>query len=89
MRPVQHFSPDYLKLCRLMRPEQIVQFLDDFRMLHARPEFTPKSRLISMKVPEPLLGAFKIKARLSGIAYQTQIKRLMSHWLESADQTSA
>jgi|GEM_PF-6823811 len=40
-----------------------------------------KSRLISLKVPEALLEAFKVKSRLSGIPYQTQIKKLMSAWL--------
>ena len=82
MRPLQHFSKDYLEKCRSMRPEQIIRFLDDFRTLHAQRERPPKSRLISIKVPEPLLEAFKTKARLSGIAYQTKIKRLMSLWLE-------
>ena len=82
MRPVQHFSRDYLERCRAMRPEQIIRFLDEFRALHAHREQQPaKSRLISMKVPEPLLEAFKTKARLRGIPYQTQIKRLMRGWL--------
>ena len=82
MRPVQHFSRDYLERCRAMRPEQIVRFLDGFRALHAhREQQSAKSRLISMKVPEPLLEAFKTKARLRGIPYQTQIKRLMRGWL--------
>lgn len=81
MRPVQYFSKEYLEQCRSMTPEQIVRFLDDFRRLHSNAA-PAKSRLISMKVPEPLLDAFKMKARLSGVPYQTQIKRLMSAWLE-------
>jgi len=81
MRPMQHFSKEYLEQCRSMRPEQIVRFLDEFRSLHGARVRAPKSRLISMKVPEPLLEAFKTKAGLSGIPYQTQIKRLMSAWL--------
>jgi len=89
MRPVQHFSKDYLAQCRSMRPEQVIRFLDDFRTLHAPQELPSKSRLISMKVPEPLLDAFKTKARLSGIAYQTQIKRLMTHWLGHSGSRSA
>ena len=64
-----------------MNPEQIVQFLDGFRALQSSGAMA-KSRLISMKVPEPLLEAFKIKARLSGIPYQAQIKRLMAAWLQ-------
>jgi len=81
MRPLQYFSKAYLEQCRSMKSEQIVQFLDEFRLLRSlgRPA---KSRLISMKVPEPLLEAFKVKARLNGTPYQTQIKRLMKAWLE-------
>jgi predicted DNA binding CopG/RHH family protein len=66
-----------------MQPEQIVRFLEGFRLLQSRAA-PGKSRLISMKVPEPLLEAFKAKARLSGTPYQTQIKRLMTGWLESS-----
>lgn len=83
MRPVQHFSKEYLEQCRSMTPEQIVRFLDGFRSLHARGP-GPKSRLISMKVPEDLLETFKTKARLSGVPYQTLIKRLMREWVRSA-----
>lgn len=80
MRPVQYFSDEYLEQCRSMTPEQILQFLEDFRTLH-QPRPGP-SRLISLKVPEALLAAFKVKAQLSGAPYQTQIKRLMTRWLE-------
>lgn len=80
MRPVQYFSKDYLEQCRSMTPGQILRFLEDFRLLHA-PRARPKSRLISLKVPEPLLEAFRKKAELSGVPYQTQIKRLMTDWL--------
>ena len=82
MRPVQFFSEQYLEQCRSMSPEQIVRFIEDFRMLHAQAK-PAKSRLISMKVPENLLAAFKTKARLSGSPYQTLIKRLMQDWLNS------
>lgn len=80
MRPVQHFSDEYLKHCRTLKPDDIVRFVEGFRALHSgRPG---KSRLISVKVPEPLLDAFKTKARLQGVPYQAQIKRLMRQWLE-------
>ena len=82
MRPTQFFSKDYLERCRSMSPEQVVAFLDGFRLLHAPRQDRAKSRLISLKVPEPLLEAFRTKARLRGTPYQTQIKRLMSAWLE-------
>ena len=79
MRPVQYFSDEYLAQCRAMTPGQILQFLEDFRSLH---QPASRSRLISIKVPEALLAAFKVKARLGGTPYQTQIKRLMSKWLD-------
>ena len=63
-----------------MRPEQILQFLEDFRNLHSYDK-TQRSKLISIKVPENLLNAFRAKAKVSGIPYQTQIKRLMEEWL--------
>lgn len=84
MRPVQLFSAEYLEQCRSMRPEQVVRFLEDFRILHAPQARPSKSRLISLKVPEPLLDSFRTKARLCGTPYQTQIKRMMTAWLESA-----
>lgn len=81
MRPVQYFTPEYLERCRAMTPEQIVRFLDDFRSLQ-RPPARAKSRLISMKVPEPLLDAFKARCAADGEPYQARIKRLMQAWLE-------
>lgn len=83
MRPVQFFSDEYLEHCRAMTPEQIVRFLEDFRLLHGSPNLRP-SRLISLKVPEALLSAFRAKADLAATPYQTQIKRLMREWLMSS-----
>lgn len=80
MRPVQYFTKEYLAQCRAMTPDQILQFLEDFRSLH---QPASRSRLISIKVPEALLAAFRVKAKLSGAPYQTQIKRLMTQWVES------
>lgn len=78
MRPVQYFSDDYLEQCRTMKPEAIVEFLENFRLLHG---VKTKSRLISLKVPEPLLSAFRSQAKRAGVPYQTQIKRLMEKWI--------
>lgn len=78
-RPVQRFSDEYLEHCRTLSPEDIVRFLDDFRKLHAAAN--TRSRLISLKVPESLLAAFRTKARLHGVPYQTQIKKLMRAWV--------
>lgn len=78
-RPVQHFSDEALAAGSKMTPDQVLRFLEDFRRLHAAPK--RGSRLISMRVPEDLLAAFKAKAELEGVAYQAQIKRLMAAWL--------
>lgn len=80
MRPVQYFSEEYLRRCSGMKPGQVLAFLEDFRLLHSR-KAKPKSRLISIKIPEPLLTAFREKARQAGVPYQTQIKIIMEKWL--------
>ncbi|MFQ5699194.1 MAG: hypothetical protein ACE5IL_13030 [Myxococcota bacterium] len=79
MRPVQYFADEYLERCRELTADQIIQFLDDFRRLHG--ETSSRSKLISLKVPENLLEAFKARARLEHQPYQTQIKRLMRAWV--------
>lgn len=81
-RPVQRFSDEYLQRCRELSAVDIVRFLDDFKRIHGNRQ--SRSRLISLKVPEPLLAAFRTKARLGGVRYQTQIKNLMRQWLEEA-----
>jgi len=83
VRPLQRFSTEYLESIRRVSPEQVVRFLDEFRQIHApnRP-----SRLISMRVPEPLLVAFKNKCKLEGTRYQTRIKELMVKWLGAAHE---
>ena len=78
-KPVQYFSEEYLARCRDMRTEEVLDFLEGFRLLHGGPR--PASRLISLKVPEDLLAAFRRRCRLEGMRYQTQIKRLMADWL--------
>ena len=80
MKTVQHFSDDYLEQCKDMTPDQILQFLDDFRQLHGA-ERRSRSKLISIKIPENLLNAFKARAKLMGTPYQTQIKVLMKAWV--------
>ena len=79
MRPIQYFSDEYLERCRGMTADQVIGFLDDFRRLHGRSP--SKSKLISIKIPEDLLAAFKQRASLSGTRYQSQIKKLMRRWV--------
>lgn len=59
----------------------IVQFLENFQLL-ADPRNQSPSKLISIKIPEPLLAAFRFKATRMNIPYQTMIKRLMEQWLK-------
>ena len=78
-KPVQYFTDEYIERCKKMTPDQILEFLEDFRKLACeKPE---KCQPISMKVEPSLLKAFKNKAKLEGIPYQTQIKTLMKNWL--------
>jgi len=81
MKGLQKFSPEYLEESRRMSPDAVARFLEDFRTLHGP---KTKSRLISMKVPEPLLAAFKLRCRAEGERYQTKIKALMLAWIEGS-----
>ena len=78
MKPVQFFSDEYLEQCRKMSPEEILEFLEAFRLLQEPPT---KSKLISIKIPENLLNAFRKKCELNHVKYQTKIKELMQDWL--------
>ena len=42
-RPIQYFSPEYLKQCKKLTPDQIVQFLEDFRRMFAE-QFTGQNQ---------------------------------------------
>lgn len=58
----------------------IIEFLEMFQQISdARAQLPLK--LISLKVPVPLLDAFKFRCRDMGVPYQTMIKRLMKDWL--------
>lgn len=87
MKAIQYFSDEYLERCADLSADEIASFLDDFRQVHGRERSTQPSgkkkpsKLISLKVPEDLLAAFRVKADLNGVKYQTQIKALMQDWL--------
>jgi len=98
MKPTQRFSPEYLAQCRKATPEQILTWLEEFRRLRAEsaganntsPEASSRpSKLISLRVPEPLLAAFRARCEIEGVKYQTQIKRLMRAWADAASNESA
>lgn len=79
MTTVQYFSDQHLEQCRELTTGQILQFLSDFQQLHTRQK--SRTKLISIKVPEDLLNAFRIKAELANVPYQTKIKKLMQQWI--------
>jgi len=56
----------------------MLEFLGSFRRMQ---EKSRQSRLISLKVPEALLAAFRRRCDLEGMKYQTRIKKLMREWL--------
>lgn len=80
MRPVQYFSDEYLDQCRSSSVDATLAYLESFRLLNLPAE---KTKLISIKIPESLLSAFRRKANLHEVKYQTQIKNLMREWIES------
>ena len=78
-KPVQYLTKEYLEECKKMTPEQIIEYLEGFRLLTAfHPE---KCKLISLKIEPTLLETFKTKSKLNGVPYQTQIKNLMRQWI--------
>ena len=77
---IQYFSKEYLERCKEMSPEQIIEFLENYRALVS--EKSEKCQLISMKIEPSLLKAFQYKAKLENIPYQTLIKKLMRDWLK-------
>jgi len=61
-----------------MTTDQIVEFLEAFRLMQ---QPTEKTKAISLKIPESLLTAFRHKCELNNVKYQTQIKVLMKQWV--------
>lgn len=79
-KTVQYFTKEYLERCKEMTPDQILEFLENYKTLIS--EIPEKCQLISLKIEPSLLKAFKQKSLLEGIPYQTQIKKLMREWLK-------
>jgi predicted DNA binding CopG/RHH family protein len=87
-RPIQLANPSQIVGADLDDVTPIVQFLEDFRNI-VDPRAQHKSKLISIKIPEPLLAAFKFKATQEKTPYQTMIKKLMVEWLERVPRGDA
>jgi len=86
MRPVQYFNDDYLAQSSKATPEQVLAYLEQFRLLqsNAIKAVPMKSKLISMKVQEDLLKTFRAKCEIEGLKYQSKIKVLMQQWVQSS-----
>jgi hypothetical protein len=80
MKTVQYFTKEYLDACKKMSVGEILEYLEQFRLLQATPA---KSKLISIKIPADLLSAFKRKAALYNTPYQTMIKKLLQKWVQN------
>ena len=78
-RKLVTFSDKYLANCKDLSIEEKVDFLENYRL--AMSDTKAPLMPINFDIPKPLLEAFKQKSKLEGIAYQTQIKKLMKQWL--------
>jgi len=85
MKTVQYFTDEYLAQSKSFTTESVLEFLENFRLLQEPEE---RSKLISMKIPVPLLNSFRSKCELSGVKYQTQIKQLMIKWINEEEINS-
>ncbi len=63
--------------------DQLLEFLESFRLLNDPSIQKKPSKLISMKMDPDMLKLFRQKCELEGVAYQTKIKALMEFWLRS------
>lgn len=81
MKALQKFTPEYLKECKKLSPEEILEFIENFKSIISQSQENDKSCLISLKIPQSLLSAFKTKAQINNLRYQTQIKKLMRDWV--------
>lgn len=79
-KAVQYFTDEYLEHCKKMSVQQIMQFLDSYRLLSFEPG---KLQRLNMRMPENTLIAFKEKAKREGVSYQQKIRELMTQWVVS------
>jgi predicted DNA binding CopG/RHH family protein len=82
MNAIQVASISQILAEKLEDVTPIVQFLENFRAM-VDPRAQNKSILISIKIPEPLLAAFKFKSAHEKTPYQTMIKKLMAEWVST------
>lgn len=57
--------------------QDLTEYINSKNFKPVRFEFLPKTKQINVRVSEPLLNEFKIKAKKLGIGYQKYIRLLM------------
>jgi predicted DNA binding CopG/RHH family protein len=61
---------------------EVMNFIENYKRI-LDPRAKKRSKLISLKIPEPLLEAFRYKAEREKTPYQTKIKQLMMEYLKA------
>ena len=64
-----------------LTPEQTMEFIENFKMTIFAADHKGASKAISLRVPQSLLAAFKLKALSENKPYQAIIKKLMIEYL--------
>lgn len=79
MKALHKFSDEYLERCKKLSIEERLEFIENYQRMHN--DVSSQTKSISLRIQDPLLIAFKQKAKLEGVAYQTQINKLMKDWV--------
>lgn len=79
-KPVQYLTKEYLERCSKLTPDQIIEFLENYRTLMWQAK--ENTETVDLHVEPSLLRAFMQKARENGLDYREQIKELMKEWID-------
>ncbi len=79
MKTLQKFSDEYLQRCKKLSIEERLDFIENYKL--AISDEPSPLRSIRIKIPDYLLIAFKQRANLEGVTYETKIKELMKQWI--------
>ncbi len=81
-RAVQFLDDQQLAHAQTLTKAQVLEFLEDFRLLFAAPlPQAGSSTAVSIRVPDDLRRAFRHKCDRDGVPYQSMVKTLMRRWL--------
>ncbi|PIS11871.1 MAG: hypothetical protein COT73_01630 [Bdellovibrio sp. CG10_big_fil_rev_8_21_14_0_10_47_8] len=79
---LQKFSPEYIEQTRGATTEQILEFLEQMRLLQGAQDVgASDSVLISLRLDRQVLAALKARAAVENTKYQTLIKKLIRDYL--------